>query len=106
MNALLMSIKNLNYCLADLQNGSYFYISLYATYCCAFAQKLITVPGVCLRGTPVHVVTHSFLLESSRQSLNRWRYTGLVGNLSLDPDMVIMWVSTSSSSPCFTSQRD
>lgn len=51
-------------------------------------------------------VTHSFLLDSSRQSLNRWRYTGLVGNLSFDPEMLIVWVSTSRSSPCFTSQRD
>lgn len=80
----------------------------FATCHCAFALKLNTVPSVCLRGTSVSttVVTHSFLLDSSRQSLNRWRYTGLVGNLSLDPDIVIIWVSTSSSSPCFTSQRD
>ncbi len=51
-------------------------------------------------------ITHSFLLDSSRQSLNRWRYTGLVGNLSFDPEILIICVSTSSSSPCFTSQRD
>lgn len=35
-------------------------------------------------------ITHSFLLDSSRQSLNRWRYTGLVGNLSFDPEMLIV----------------
>lgn len=51
-------------------------------------------------------ITHSFFLDSKRQSLNRWRYTGLVGNLSFDPEMLIIWVSTSRSSPCFTSQRD
>ncbi|TNN37738.1 hypothetical protein EYF80_052098 [Liparis tanakae] len=50
--------------------------------------------------------THSFLRDSSRQSLNRWRYTGLVGSLSLDPEMLIVCVSTSRRSPCFTSQRD
>lgn len=51
-------------------------------------------------------LTHSFLLDSRRQSLNRWRYTGLVGNLSFDPEMFIIWVSTSRSSPCFTSHLD
>lgn len=35
-------------------------------------------------------ITHSFLLESRRQSLNRWRYTGLVGNLSFDPEILII----------------
>lgn len=54
----------------------------------------------------VMLFTHSFLLDSSRQSLNRWRYTGLVGNFSFDPEILIVRVSTSRSSPCFTSQRD
>lgn len=35
-------------------------------------------------------LTHSFLLDSRRQSLNRWRYTGLVGNLSFEPEMLII----------------
>lgn len=34
--------------------------------------------------------THSFLLDSRRESLNRWRYTGLVGNLSFEPEMFII----------------
>lgn len=50
--------------------------------------------------------THSFFLDSRRESLKRWRYTGLVGNLSFEPEMFIIWVSTSRSSPCFTSHLD
>lgn len=50
--------------------------------------------------------THSFLLDSRRESLNRWRYTGLVGNLSFEPEMFIIWVSTSRSSPCLTNHLD
>lgn len=57
-------------------------------------------------GNETFFFTHSFLLDSRRESLNRWRYTGLVGNLNFEPDMFIIWVSTSRSSPCFTSHLD
>lgn len=48
--------------------------------------------------------THSFLRDSSRQSLKRWRYTALLDSFSLAGGAVGRGAN-STSSPCRTSQR-